>query len=147
MSAGADPRFSGDAGDTPLRVAAWYGNLRIAHSLLRRGVPPSGANYHGETALMAASQTCLDGKMVQVLLDAGANPNARDDDGSAALMSAAFGGNPLAAERLIRAGADPEAKNTYGDTAESESCSRSDRGHVEVCILVRDALGKKSYTK
>ncbi len=76
-----------------------------------------------------------------MLLTAGADPNAKENDGATALMAA--DDNPLVVEKLLAAGADPSVKDKYGDTAESESCDRGEKGHAEVCALVRQALAKK----
>lgn len=139
LSAGADPKFT-SGGGTSLMVAAWYCDLRIARELLERGVAVDAADVKGQTALMHASQTCLDGKMVQLLLDAAADPKAKTADGSTALMSAASTGNALAAEKLLKAGADPAVKDKYGHTAEDNACDRGERGHAQVCALLHEAL-------
>jgi ankyrin repeat protein len=142
LSTGADPEFT-SGGGTALMVAAWYRDLRIARILLDRGVSVNAADAKGQTALMNASQTCLDGKMVQLLLDAGADTNAKTVDGFTALMSAASAGNALAAEKLLKAGADPRVKNKYGSTAEDEACDRGEKGHAQVCALLREALRRR----
>jgi ankyrin repeat protein len=76
--------------------------------------------------------------MVQLLIDAGADPKAKVNEG--ALMAAV--GNPRVVQKLLAAGADPTFKDKYGNTAESESCDRGEKGHYEVCQLVREALRK-----
>jgi ankyrin repeat protein len=72
------------------------------------------------------------------LIDAGADPKAKVNEG--ALMAAA--GNPRVAEKLLAASADPTFKDKYGNTVESESCDRGEKGHYEVCQLEREALRK-----
>ena len=51
---------------------------------------------------------------VAALLDRGANPNAREEDGSTALSWAAIRGNAKTASRLLKAGADPNLRNALG---------------------------------
>ena len=87
---------------------------------------------------MDASQACRDGQMVKLLLEAGANPNAKSKTNFTALMCAS--GNPLNVEELLKAGADPTVKNDYGDTAESDNCDRGEAGHAQACSLIREAL-------
>ena len=119
-------------------AAAWTCKLEAAQALLAHGAPVNAANIKGETALMYAAYTCHDGQMVKLLLEAGANPNAETPDNFTALMWAA--GNPLNAETLLRAGADPTVKNRFGHTAESDNCDRGDAGHAQVCALILEAL-------
>jgi hypothetical protein len=87
----------------------------------------------------ATFENCRDGKMVQLLLDAGADPNIKAPKGYTALLGAAMEGNAADAEELLKAGADPSASDG-GSTPESESCDRGDAGKFRVCTLVREAL-------
>lgn len=123
-------------------VAAWSNELKIAKDLVERGVPVNARDVHGATALMSASQTCLDGKMVQLLLDARADPNAKSEANDTALTIAADNGNVVATEKLLKAEADPAVKHTHGKTAADEACGRGDKGHGDVCALLREALKK-----
>jgi ankyrin repeat protein len=143
LSVGADPKFP-DGGAEALLGAAYLCNLKVARELLKRGVAVNVANGNGETPLMEApSQRCKDGAMVQLLLDAGADPNARSRKGFNALLAAAMTGDAAGAEKLLKAGADPTFEDKYGGTPESEACDRGEKGRAQVCALVRQALGKK----
>jgi ankyrin repeat protein len=135
---GADLTFNSRDAGTSLMTAAWNCKLDAAQALLAHGAPVNAANMKGETALMYAADTCHDGQMVKLLLDAGANANAATPDNFTALMWAT--GNPLNAETLLRAGADPTVKNRFGSTAESDNCDRGEAGHAQVCALIREAL-------
>jgi len=55
-------------------------------------------------------------KMVELLIDKGADVNARDEAGWTPLHYAAFNGHKDVAELLIAKGADVNAKNDYGET-------------------------------
>jgi ankyrin repeat protein len=52
--------------------------------------------------------------MTELLLDFGANSNAESEGSFTALMSPAERGNPSAAEKLLRAGADPAIRTNTG---------------------------------
>lgn len=139
VSAGADPKFP-DGGADALIGTAFLCNPKLASEMLKRGVPVNAARADGETALMEApSRRCKEGAMVQVLLDAGANPNARTRSGFNPLLAAAMTGDAIGAEKLLKAGADPKAKDDHGHTAEDEACDRGESGHFQVCQLVRQA--------
>jgi len=58
-----------------------------------------------------------DADLARVLLEAGADVTARNDDGSTLLSSAAFLGRIELLELLLDAGADPAQKNLNGDSA------------------------------
>ena len=62
---------------------------------------------------------CLQHALVQLLLEAGANLNARAEGGSTPLLLATGNKsqNPEIAKLLIRAGANPDAHNRYGRIA------------------------------
>ena len=143
LSSGANPKFP-DGSSASLVMAAWFCDLRIAQKLVDQGVPINGGDADGQTALISASWQCQDGKMVRFLLDVGADPNAKDRNGFTALMSAATSGNAIAAEKLLKAGADPTPSNKYGITAEAETCGKVDKGHADVCALLQKAKAETS---
>ena len=59
-----------------------------------------------------------DTDMADVLIRAGANVSAANRDGVRPLQLAAMNGNPALLDRLMKAGADPNAPLTqFGDTA------------------------------
>ncbi|OJH40344.1 ankyrin repeat domain-containing protein [Cystobacter ferrugineus] len=82
LKAGADPNVRSSEGDTPLRACAGVGALGIASLLLGAGAARTINEWGGQagyTALgLAASR--LDIPMMRLLLDAGADPEAPDED-------------------------------------------------------------------
>jgi ankyrin repeat protein len=82
LAVGANPSVRGLEGDSPLRVAAERGDLLGAATLLRGGARatidepggPAGASALGIAA------TRLDVPMIELLLQSGADPDARDAD-------------------------------------------------------------------
>ena len=87
-------------------------------SLLSAGADADVYNRTGYAALALAARL-NQGTLVDLLLDAGANPNAGDvaRDEATPLMQAARGGHVEIGRRLLRAGADVHRRNARGFTA------------------------------
>ena len=56
-------------------------------------------------------------KILRMLIEAGADLNAKDDSGETALMYAAYYDDPEAVEVLLKAGAETDIKDEDGKTA------------------------------
>lgn len=97
-----------------LTAAAGNGDLAKVESLLARGVKIDTPDYLGWTPLY---RTMINGhtKMVQKLLNSGANVNARNRDGETPLFVVADGRIDLA-EMLLAKGANINAVNEFGRT-------------------------------
>jgi ankyrin repeat protein len=104
----------------PLHVAAFVDDADMARLLLKRGAKVDAriAAFGNTTALIEAS---FAGKtnVLEALIAAGADVNAKDDEGRTALMYAVWRdpGYADAAEALIKAGANPSARMADGTTA------------------------------
>lgn len=119
--------------DEPAHVrllrAASAGDVATMRSLIDMGVSPDTAASTadvdaitsppleaGATALMLAARDS-DAATVNVLLEAGADPNAQADSGMTALMLAAQRGQTDTLVSLLSAGADPTLETIEGRTA------------------------------
>ncbi len=113
-------------GDTPLMLAALYGNAATLKWMLKKGADPNGKNKDGETALMWAIH---DLEKLKILLEHGADINAKANTGNTALLLGAVGASQYdLVSFLLQNGADPAIKNLrrenplmraalFGDTA------------------------------
>lgn len=89
---------------------------RMLKLLLELGADPAQPGYHGMTALHAAAGA--KGKpFLQILLDGGANPNARDGRTQASVIAQALmTGNADGVALLLSRKADPDLADRQGDT-------------------------------
>ena len=84
---------------------------------LKNGADVNAANDNDFTVLMYAAAFNSNPKVIETLIDKGANVNAKTNDGNTALIQAFLNPNPKVIETLIDAGADVKAKNNDGSTA------------------------------
>lgn len=89
--------------------------------------------------------------IVDLLLQAGANPNYVDgDEGATPLMCAIASQNPEMVHRLIQAGANVHAANHTGKTPLMKAAELGNRAIVELLVqsgaitTVRDNVGKNA---
>ena len=100
-------------GTYPLKGAVASANEDIACLLLNQRV---GGNYHrGDTALLIAAESGHD-KVVELLLDRGANIDKKDYLGMTALMIAAESGHDKVVELLLDRGAHIDEEDIFGGT-------------------------------
>lgn len=153
LARGADPTAARDDGRTPLHVAASEGRLESAKRLT---VAAAVADRGGETPLHLVAGDAA-AALVDVLVSAGAAPNARTTTGLTPLHTAALAGEVAAVTGLLARGADVNAKTTAPgerdgvsipsgatplDLAELETDgSSADGGRREVAELLRQRGG------
>jgi ankyrin repeat protein len=102
-------------GITPLGVACFAGNWRLAKFLLERGARPEPEG--GQPVLLAAAATEEDDPVgVQLLLKHKAKADSRDRHGRSALHEAAYAGHAEIIATLLAAGADVQARDAGGRT-------------------------------
>jgi len=147
LEEGLDPDFQGDRVGSGLMIAAWEGNVAMMELFLKHGAHLDMGNRYDEQALQLAAwkghleavewllahgasvdrpgkwnalhyAAFADRKdIVELLLERGAQVNARAPNGSTALMMTAREGREELARLLLAAGADPRATNDSGDSA------------------------------
>jgi ankyrin repeat protein len=123
----------------PLILAAQGGDAKAVRQLLDSGVPVDVRDVEsGATALMAAAGV---GKLdvVSLLLERGADPNARTLAGFSALMFASGFGHLPVATLLIEKGADVNAKNGLGNSSLQIAAGKSSDLNTVALLLDRGA--------
>ena len=104
-------------GFTALHLAAFFGHEDVAAELLRRGadvnaVARNNLGVQPINSAAAGNHT----EVVRVLLDHGADPDAREAAGFAPIHAAAHNGNDELYELLVARGADQDAATGDGRT-------------------------------
>lgn len=111
---GADPALSGTRGHTVVFLAAVQGHTQLLQLALSRGLLQKTDRPEWPVIIDAAKLG--QPRSVQLLLDAGADPNAHDAFGDTALRWAASNADPFTTAALLARGADPSAPDRDGRT-------------------------------
>jgi len=135
-NSGAVNTFAAD-GFYPLGLAAFFGHRAIVEFLLKNGadVKTAARNAQKVTALHGAVAR-RDVEIVRMLLEAGADANARQERGFVPLHDAAANGHAALVELLLKHGAHADAKTDDGKTAGDMA---ADRGHKELAETLKKA--------
>ena len=133
-----------EAGSTPLHHAAGFGNLAIMKALLAQGAAVNARNRRASTPLHWA---ILDEAKVRLLLDAGADKNARQADGRSIVYQAASSANATnILQLLLEKGADPNLATANGQTPLINASGRGDAEAMRLLIAAKADINAKSGT-
>ena len=123
----------------PLGLAAFFGHKAIVEFLLKHGadVRLAARNAQKVTALHGAVAR-RDMEIVRLLLEAGADANARQERGFLPLHDAAANGSAPLVELLLKHGARADAKSDEGKTPGDMA---AERGHKDLAERLRKAAG------
>ena len=128
VRAGAEVRVTNYEGDTGLSLAVYHGHTDVVRYLAGlKEVELDHANNHGQTALRVAVEHKR-ADLVEVLIDAGAEIEARDSKGRSPLSVAAYLGQLVIVKQLVRAGAELGTVDAEGRTCLhiAASCRNTD---------------------
>lgn len=102
LGIGTDVNSRLEDGATPLFVAAMFDNTSCVNALLRNNADATLTDHLGNSPMHVANSP----EVYQLLIDAGADINAQENEGWTPLMKAAMYGNRDQVEWLIANGAD-----------------------------------------
>jgi ankyrin repeat protein len=116
-----------------LRISAVHNDIPFIRKLIQHEVPLNQANDKGYTALHLAV-LCGRDEVVELLLNAGANPNTQEKlEKRSPIFDAARLDHHLIASILLNNKANPEVPNAYGNTP--IICAAKE-GHIPLVYLL-----------
>ncbi len=132
---GADVNKVNNLGETALMHAAWKGHMGAVRWLLAHGarVGRDGMQWSALHYAVFAGH----GEIADLLLERGADINARSPNGSSVLMMAVYEGREDMARRLVARGADPRIRNENGDGA-LEWAMKFNHTHIARLVATRE---------
>lgn len=100
-----------------LSGAVFIGNLAAVKQALTDGADPNAEDPQSGSTMLSIAALMGHTEIVTVLLEHGADVNAKSRDGGTALHAAAFLGRAEATKLLLEKGADTTLRNNMGSTA------------------------------
>ena len=134
LEAGEDINYKHDGVYTPLTTAIRDNRTEILSYLLSRGADP---NVLGEGLPLINASRYADPHRLKMLLDAGADVNRKDDNGSTALMAACEKGLIENVKILMERGGDVDLADRGGKTAMDYAVTE---GHDDLVMVLLDTM-------
>lgn len=137
LAAGARIDVATEHGANALHLAAEFGQTDIVRRLLQAGIPANSPDPHGYTAMHHAARSARSSDVIPVLLENGADIDARTNEGMTPALYAATRGAVRSFDALVRFGADPLARSTKGGNAFAHAMHSlfSEKGEMVLHIL------------
>lgn len=136
LARGADARIG-----HPLAAVARTGDVEHVRLLLASGAAVNARDTRDQTALFHAATAAVADDVVEILLDAGADPNVANDLRDTALHMACARTSVVTVKRLLEAGANVQTKSKRGMTPLHWAALAPERRDdaAEVIALLLDA--------
>lgn len=132
-------------GFQPLGLACYFGHLDSAEYLVRAGAPINSSSRNELKAAPIQSAVAAGyEKVVQLLLQLGADPNVREQGGYTPLHAAAQNGNVEMVRTLIYGGADLTLK---GHDEKTPLDMAKEAGDEKVMLILREGITKRFKLK
>lgn len=154
LAAGADANTVANDGDGVLADAAGLGAVEVCRLLLAHGADPNRRGSFSDTPLHAAARHTPEPDVLDVLVAAGAELEARDGIEQTPLQNAASLGNDLAVLRLCGLGARVDVRDGFGATPLHEAAAQATEAAViealiqaGACIAACDGDGETPLIK
>lgn len=114
LAAGASTKAVSEHGANALHLASEFGQSDIVRRLLQAGIPVDSQDPHGNTAMHYAARSIRIDDVLPVLIDHGADIEARAKDGCTPALHAASRGRVNVFDALVRFGANPLVTSENG---------------------------------
>ncbi|KGL78023.1 Inactive serine/threonine-protein kinase TEX14, partial [Tinamus guttatus] len=125
-----------DSLEAQLHEYVRQGNYVKVKKLLKRGISVDAGNSLGQTSLFTAALLGL-GKIVDVLLDYGSDPNHRCYDGSTPVHAAAFSGNQWILSKLLDGGGDLRVHDKDGRNPQYWAMSAGKESSAQILEFIQ----------